>query len=131
MAQAALPILRTVDEFLAWENQQAERYEFVGGVLTLMAGGTENYDLVGINVAAVLNQRLRGTPCRVWARDCGRGYWARPAGWLARQGRAPWCLGGHPCCVHYYGRSVDHACSHWRRTSACSDAAGATGTCWS
>ena len=65
MAQPALPILRTVDEFLAWENQQAERYEFVGGVLTLMAGGTENHDLVGINVAAMLNQRLRGTPCRV------------------------------------------------------------------
>ena len=52
MAEPALPILRSVDEFLAWENAQAERYEFVGGVLTLMAGGTENHDLIGINVAS-------------------------------------------------------------------------------
>ena len=65
MAEPALPILRTVDEFLAWENQQAERYEFVGGVLTLMAGGTENHDLVGSNIIGTLFQRLRGTPCRV------------------------------------------------------------------
>lgn len=65
MAEPALPICRTVDEFLAWEERQEERYEFVGGVITLMAGGTENHDLIGINAAAALNQRLRGTPCRV------------------------------------------------------------------
>ena len=65
MAEPALPIFRTVDDFLTWENQEPQRYEFVGGVLTLMAGGTENHDLIGINIAAILNQRLRGTPCRV------------------------------------------------------------------
>jgi hypothetical protein len=31
MAEPALPIFRTVDEFLAWEERQEERYEFVGG----------------------------------------------------------------------------------------------------
>ena len=65
MAEPALPILRTVDEFLAWENQQAERYEFVGGVLTLMAGGTENHDLVGSNVIgyAVPAPARHALPC--------------------------------------------------------------------
>lgn len=65
MAEPALPIFRTVGDFLTWESQEPQRYEFVGGVLTLMAGGTENHDLIGINIAAILNQRLRGTPCRV------------------------------------------------------------------
>jgi Uma2 family endonuclease len=65
MAEPALPIFHSLDDFLTWENQEAQRYEFVGGVLTLMAGGTENHDLVGINIAASLNQCLRGTPCRV------------------------------------------------------------------
>lgn len=65
MAEPAWPIGRTVDEFLAWEEGQEERYEFVGGVITLMAGGTENHDLIGVNATSALNQRLRGSPCRV------------------------------------------------------------------
>lgn len=65
MAEPAWPIVRTVDEFLAWEERQEERYEFVGGVITLMAGGTENHDLIGVNATSALNQRLRGSPCRV------------------------------------------------------------------
>ena len=42
-----------------------ERYEFVGGVLTLMAGGTENHDLISANAIGALYNRLRGSPCRV------------------------------------------------------------------
>ena len=69
MAEPAVPLLRSVDQFLAWEEQQADRYELVGGVITLMAGGTENHDLVSINAASALNQRLRGSPCRVHVSD--------------------------------------------------------------
>ena len=65
MAEPALPIFRSVDEFLDWENRQPERYEFVGGVLTMMAGGTENHDLIGSNMIGMLFERLRGSPCRV------------------------------------------------------------------
>lgn len=65
MADPALPIFRTVDAFLIWENQEPQHYEIVGGVLALMVGGTENHDLIGNNIATILNQRLRGTPCRV------------------------------------------------------------------
>jgi Uma2 family endonuclease len=65
MAEPALPIFRTVDEFLAWEERQEERYELVGGVITLMAGGTENHDLVSANAIGALHGRLRGSSCRV------------------------------------------------------------------
>ena len=65
MAEAALPIFHYVDEFLAWEIQQPERYEFVAGVLTMMAGGSENHDLIGSNAIGLLFERLKGGPCRV------------------------------------------------------------------
>lgn len=65
MAELALPIFHTVDEFIAWEECQDERYEFVGGVLTMMAGGTENHDLISMNIGRVLGNRLAGSPCRV------------------------------------------------------------------
>lgn len=65
MAEPALPILRSVEEFLDWEIRQPERYEFVGGVLTMMAGGSENHDLIGSNAIGLLFERLKGGSCRV------------------------------------------------------------------
>jgi Uma2 family endonuclease len=55
----------SVDEFLAWEMRQPERYELVGGVVTLMAGGTEGHDRLSMNIARLLGNQLRGGPCRV------------------------------------------------------------------
>jgi Uma2 family endonuclease len=65
MAEPALPIFRSTDDFLAWEERQAERYEFVGGVLRLMSGGTANHDLVGMNIGGALRAALRGGTCFV------------------------------------------------------------------
>lgn len=53
----------TFDAFLAWEERQRERFELVGGVVRLMAGGTEGHDRIGLNIAAALRIRLRGAPC--------------------------------------------------------------------
>jgi Uma2 family endonuclease len=65
MGEPALPIFHDMDAFLAWEEYQPERYEFVGGVTSRKTGSTENHDLVGVNAAAALHQRLRGSSCRV------------------------------------------------------------------
>jgi hypothetical protein len=35
-----LPKPWTVEDFLAWERRQPERYEFVGGVIRMMVGGS-------------------------------------------------------------------------------------------
>lgn len=53
----------TFEAFLAWEERQPERFELVGGLVRLMAGGTEGHDRIGINIAAALRIRLRGAPC--------------------------------------------------------------------
>ena len=65
MAEAALPLITGIDAFLDWERREPERYEYVGGVVRLMSGGSANHDLVSMNIAGELRERLRGTDCRV------------------------------------------------------------------
>ena len=61
-AAAPTPPL-TLDDFLAWEERQPERFELAGGVVRMMAGGTEDHDRIGGNIFAALRTRLRGQPC--------------------------------------------------------------------
>jgi Uma2 family endonuclease len=79
MSQAAAKTM-TLDEFLAWERAQPERYEFVGGAVRLMTGGSLDHSLIATNIAGELRQRLRGTACRVFNGDAkvltaGRSYY--------------------------------------------------------
>jgi Uma2 family endonuclease len=52
-----------LDGFLDWEERQPERFELAGGVVRMVAGGTEDHDRIGGNIAAASRTRLRGTPC--------------------------------------------------------------------
>ena len=61
----ALQKRMTVDEFLAWEERQEDRWEFDGVQPIAMVGGTRAHSLVLGNLATALNPRLRGSPCRV------------------------------------------------------------------
>lgn len=63
MDSAALAAPATLDAFLDWEGRQPERFELVGGVVRLMAGGSEDHDRLGVNILAALRVRLRGSPC--------------------------------------------------------------------
>ncbi len=65
MAHAA-PKPWTVDDFLAWERTQEERYEFLDGLVRQMPHGTLGHSTVLGNIAAELRTRLRGGPCRVF-----------------------------------------------------------------
>jgi Uma2 family endonuclease len=62
-----LPKPWTVDDFLAWERRQPERYEFVGGVIRMMVGGSNAHTIIKGNVFAALRARLRGGRCRALA----------------------------------------------------------------
>ncbi|MCS6877244.1 MAG: Uma2 family endonuclease [Geminicoccaceae bacterium] len=55
----------SLEGFLAWENARPERFERVGGVVRMMAGGTAEHDQIAINLASELHLRLRGSPCTV------------------------------------------------------------------
>lgn len=59
----------TADEFLAWEETQTLKHEFVRGEVFAMTGGVDRNNTVAINLLVVLRQHLRGTPCRVYGSD--------------------------------------------------------------
>jgi Uma2 family endonuclease len=61
---AHYPTLRGIDDFLAWVEPQRERYEFVRGRLTMMAGGSEVQNDIQVNLLTALKARLRGTGCK-------------------------------------------------------------------
>jgi hypothetical protein len=60
-----LPKPWTVDDFVAWERRQPERYEFFGDMIRVMVGGSNAHTIIKENVVGALRERLRGQPCRV------------------------------------------------------------------
>jgi Uma2 family endonuclease len=67
MASTALKAPATLDEFLAWEEQQPERYEYLDGLVRMMTGGTEDHDRLSVNLIRLLANAVRGGPCSVHA----------------------------------------------------------------
>lgn len=67
--QTAEQIHLSAEEFLIWEEAQAEKHEFVAGEVFAMTGARQDHVLVSGNIYAALKQRLRGTPCRAYIAD--------------------------------------------------------------
>jgi Uma2 family endonuclease len=61
--------LMSVAEFLAWEREQPERYEYSGGVVTMMTGASLVHVTITMNIAFALRQSLRGSGCRPFTND--------------------------------------------------------------
>jgi len=61
--------LMSVNEFLAWEREQPERYEFADGVVTMMTGGSAAHVTIAMNLAFALRDALRGSGCRPFGSD--------------------------------------------------------------
>ncbi len=51
--------------YLAWEEKQQERHEYVSGQTYAIAGTGIRHNTIALNAALWLRQALRGTPCRV------------------------------------------------------------------
>ena len=71
---ALRPRTLTFEEYLAWEEQQEEKHEYIDGVpvlrrLRLMSGGTYQHAGIAANVLVALQNRLRGGPCRAVGSD--------------------------------------------------------------
>ena len=54
----------TLEQFLAWEERQALRYEFDGFEPVAMTGGTAAHSGIQRNLLTALTVRLRGKPCQ-------------------------------------------------------------------
>lgn len=62
----AKPPRMTLDDFLAWENDQPDRNEFIAGRVYAMVGASLQHNTISLNIAATLRERLRGSPCRAF-----------------------------------------------------------------
>lgn len=59
----------TPAEYLAFERQSEERHEYHGGELRLMAGASRKHNIISLNLASLLREKLRGKPCRPFMSD--------------------------------------------------------------
>lgn len=59
----------TAAEFLAWDEHQTLKREFVRGDVFAMSGGEDRNNTVAGNLYTALRQHLAGSPCRVYQAD--------------------------------------------------------------
>ena len=59
----------SAQDFLAWDETQTVRHEFVAGEVFAMAGAGEAHVTAAGNVYLLLRQHLAGTPCRTFITD--------------------------------------------------------------
>jgi len=59
----------TREDFIAWENAQADKHEFVAGEVFAMVGARRVHVAISLNIAAKLKNHLRSGPCRAFMAD--------------------------------------------------------------
>jgi Uma2 family endonuclease len=63
-------LFMSVEEYLELDRNSLDaRYEYIDGVVTMLAGGTTNHSRISINVVSFLQAALRGSPCEVFNSD--------------------------------------------------------------
>jgi len=67
LVQTIEPLSR--EDFIAWENTQLEKHEFVAGEVFAMVGARRVHVAISLNLAAKLKEHLRGGPCRAFMAD--------------------------------------------------------------
>jgi Uma2 family endonuclease len=65
----AQPQLMTPQTYLEWEEQQPLKYEYTGGEVFAMTGGTIPHNDIALNLASALKSDLRGKGCKVQMAD--------------------------------------------------------------
>ena len=64
MARAG-PHRWTVEDFLALEAAEPERYDFIGGIVRMVTGDTAAHSAIKGNIFSELRTARRSGPCRV------------------------------------------------------------------
>ncbi|MFT3759890.1 Uma2 family endonuclease [Thauera sp.] len=59
----------TPDEFLTWETDRPERWEFIDGKAVMKVGGSDVHNVIGMNTVLALRNAFKATPCTVFMFD--------------------------------------------------------------
>ena len=57
------------EDYLQGELLAESKHELINGEVYAMAGASENHNLLSVNMASELKNRLKGTPCRTYMAD--------------------------------------------------------------
>ena len=57
------------EEYLAFEREARDKHEFINGEIRLMAGASENHNIIASNVFLEIGIQLKSTKCRAFASD--------------------------------------------------------------
>jgi Uma2 family endonuclease len=57
------------EDYLQGELLAESKHELINGEVYAMAGASENQNLLSVNMASELKNRLKGTPCRIYIAD--------------------------------------------------------------
>ncbi|MFN7714296.1 MAG: Uma2 family endonuclease [Pseudanabaenaceae cyanobacterium] len=57
------------EEYLAWEETQETRHNYIDGLVVAMAGSSRNHNRVALNSFKVLDNALSDRPCEVFIAD--------------------------------------------------------------
>ncbi|MDH4393525.1 MAG: Uma2 family endonuclease [Aquabacterium sp.] len=60
------PRFANAEEYLAWEELQPGRHEYVDGEVYAMVGARLTHNTISLNACMWLRQALKGRPCRVY-----------------------------------------------------------------
>src|SRR4051812_24858568 len=59
----------TEDEYFAFERDAFGRWEYVGGQIRAMSGGTDDHNTIAVNIVSTLRNALAGRGCRAYVAD--------------------------------------------------------------
>jgi Uma2 family endonuclease len=69
MALSEYPFIDVKDYLALDEKASSVRYEYVDGHLRMLAGGSPDHSIIATNIASILHNALRKTPCTVYNSD--------------------------------------------------------------
>ncbi|AFY36669.1 protein of unknown function DUF820 [[Leptolyngbya] sp. PCC 7376] len=69
IAVADFPRKMTPEEYLAWEEQQEYRYEYIDGEIIAMTGGSLAHNDIALNLYSLLRPHLKKRGCRINVAD--------------------------------------------------------------
>src|SRR5450631_2950265 len=69
MAQREYPTIRINDYLALDQNSQDVHYEYLEGELRMLAGGSPNHSIIGMNLAGILYTQLADKPCIAYNSD--------------------------------------------------------------
>ena len=57
------------EEYLEMESASPVKHEYIGGCVYAMTGTSDAHNFISLNIASILRNHLKGSPCRVFMAD--------------------------------------------------------------